>query len=293
MINIKELKKHEPLYVIGHKNPDIDTAVSSSLLASILTYFGIEAYPSILDKNYDFDPYNKKMMDDCIVYKPKVIKTQEASKYNFVIVDHNNPIQSVGEDATIVFGMDHHKNSNKINNILISTLCCNSLFIYDYFKDSYPFSKEELYQIYMATLNDSAFFRASRYTSADKKILDTMGIHIDTEELFHKYFELTDLSNGMDNIIHKYNKIYEYNGVRFNTSLIKSNNKNQYLLEEYKKCLQKEDESILGVWQNFESKETFAFFWYKHKLQSWYYPYIASRSKDVMNDVVNYLESNN
>ena len=41
MINIKELKKYEPLYVIGHKNPDIDTAVSSSILASILTDFGI------------------------------------------------------------------------------------------------------------------------------------------------------------------------------------------------------------------------------------------------------------
>ncbi len=290
MINIKELKKYEPLYVIGHKNPDIDTAVSSSILASILTYFGIEAYPAILDKNYDFDNYNKKMMDDCIVYQPKVIKKEELSKQHFIIVDHNDPIQSIGDSATIVWGMDHHKNSNKVDNMLISTLCCNSLFIYDYFKDIYPFSKKELFQIYMATLNDSAFFKASRYTSFDKKILDTMGMDIDVEKLFHNYFEFTDFSSGMDNVIHRCNKIYEYHGVRFNTSLIKSNNQNQYLLEEYKKSLQKEKEPMLGVWQNFEAKETFAFFWYQNQLQSWYYPYIASRSKDVMNDVVNYLE---
>ena len=37
---INELKKYEPIYVIGHSNIDIDSAISSKLLSEILSFFG-------------------------------------------------------------------------------------------------------------------------------------------------------------------------------------------------------------------------------------------------------------
>ena len=57
--DIKMLKKYEPIYVIGHAHIDVDSAVSSKIFSSILNQFGIKSYYAILDKNYDFDNFNK------------------------------------------------------------------------------------------------------------------------------------------------------------------------------------------------------------------------------------------
>ena len=53
-----ELKKYEPIYVIGHINIDTDSAVASKILCDILNDFGVKAYYAILDEKYTFDEYN-------------------------------------------------------------------------------------------------------------------------------------------------------------------------------------------------------------------------------------------
>ena len=68
---INELKKYEPIYVIGHSNIDIDSAISSKLLSEILSFFGIKANYAILDSNYIFDEYNKSMLEECTKFEPK------------------------------------------------------------------------------------------------------------------------------------------------------------------------------------------------------------------------------
>ena len=59
-------KKFEPIYVIGHSNPDLDSAISSKILCELFNHYGIEAYYAVLDKDYEFKDgtYDKKMISE-------------------------------------------------------------------------------------------------------------------------------------------------------------------------------------------------------------------------------------
>ena len=54
-MELKQLKKYEPIYVIGHSNIDIDSAVASKILSDVLNGFGIKAYYAVLEEKYNFD----------------------------------------------------------------------------------------------------------------------------------------------------------------------------------------------------------------------------------------------
>ena len=173
-MDLLKYKKYEPIYVIGHSNIDIDSAVSSKILCDLFNDFGVKAYYAVLDKKYDFDLYNQKMIDACMEFKPKVIKKEDVNKYNWFLVDHNDKLQSVGMDANVIASIDHHPNCNQIEDITITDVCSTALFIYNEFKDKYEFSKEQKYQIFMAFLNDATFGKASRYKESDGLIADTL-----------------------------------------------------------------------------------------------------------------------
>ena len=55
-MNYKELKEKEPIYVIGHSNPDLDTIVSSILMSKIFNSLGIKAYYSIINNGTKIIP---------------------------------------------------------------------------------------------------------------------------------------------------------------------------------------------------------------------------------------------
>ena len=46
---LEKLKKESKIYVIGHSNIDIDSAVSSKILSEILNNFGINASYAVLE----------------------------------------------------------------------------------------------------------------------------------------------------------------------------------------------------------------------------------------------------
>ncbi len=166
MERINLLKQYEPLYIIGHKKPDVDTVVSSYLLSNILNFLGIKSYYCILSNDYEIDKYNKRIIDDYLEFNPVIIDIKDLGKYNFVLVDHNDPIQSVGSNANIVFGIDHHKDSKQLSSIILSDLCCNSLHIYNYFKDIYSFNSKEKELVMIATLADTLFLKTDRSLSS-------------------------------------------------------------------------------------------------------------------------------
>jgi inorganic pyrophosphatase/exopolyphosphatase len=105
------------------------------LLSNVLSSFGIECYPCILSQEYNLDTYNGKIIEDFFEYNPVLINTNDINKYNFILVDHNDPKQSIGINSNVIFGIDHHKDSGTFKNILISDYSSTSLFIYDYFKE--------------------------------------------------------------------------------------------------------------------------------------------------------------
>ena len=64
-MNFERFKEFEPLYIIGHKKPDVDSVVSTILLANIFKSNGIVAYPCFLKEEYDIDEYNLGVLNDC------------------------------------------------------------------------------------------------------------------------------------------------------------------------------------------------------------------------------------
>ena len=281
---ILNLKKYEPIYVIGHSKIDIDSAISSKIFSEILNNFGIKSYYAILEENYDFNDYNKNMLNKCTIFKPKIIKYEDIKKHNYVLVDHNDPLQSVGIKAKIVGCIDHHSNCNKIKNAIITDYCSASLYMYKLFKDIYNFSKKQKIQIYMAFLNDSTFGKSSRYKKKDAELALELGFDMNFEKLFKEYFKPTNLNNGVENAIYNGHKQYQFGNATFESGYIEAFGIKD--LEKYKEII-KNKQNFLGIWIDYCTSKTYVFFNYKSKFNEWEYNFVASRATTIINDTLN------
>lgn len=280
---IKKLKKFEPIYVIGHSNIDIDSAISSKILSEIFNFFNIKSYYAILDKKYRFDKYNKKMLDACSNFEPKIITFNDITKHNYFLVDHNDFLQSVGKGVNVVGCIDHHPNSKKIKNAIITDCCATSLYLYELFKNIYKFTDEQKKQIFMAFLNDSTFGKSSRYKQSDKKLIEELGFSTDYEELFQKYFIPTDLTNEITDAIYNGHKKYQFGNTYFESGYIETFGTDG--LKEYEKTV-KNLKNFLGIWIDYEELITYVFFSYNDTFKKWKYNFVASRATTILNDVL-------
>lgn len=289
-MNLADYKKYEPIYVIGHSHIDIDSAVSSKILSELFNYYGVKSYYAVLDKNYTPDPYNKGMIDACMKFEPVVIKEEDVSKYNWFLTDHNDRVQSVGENANIIGSIDHHPDANNIENDHYTNICSVSLYLFEEYKNKYKFSEEQKYQIYLAFLNDSTFGRSSRFKESDSMIASQLGFGSDYETLFKKFFIPTDTSVDDSELLKYGHKSYDFEDVHFNSGHIEAFGIEG--LERYKK-LTKKQESYLGIWIDYTNNNTYAYFNYDNKFVSFEYDYVASRATTILNDVLDYLKKNN
>lgn len=283
---IESLKDKEKIYIIGHSNIDIDSAVSSKILSEILNEFGIDSTYAILEENYKFDEYNQKMVDACMNFNPVVIKNEEVNQYTFFLVDHNDYLQSVGPNAKIVGCIDHHPNSKKVSEAIITNTCATALYIFKEFKEQYDFSNKQKFQIYMAFLNDSTFGKSSRYKESDEIIAKELGFDYDYNEMFKKYFIPTDLKQEMENILNNGLKSYKFGDVYFESGYVESFD--TIRLSEYEKSVKKR-KNYLGIWIDYSNNITYTIFNYQRKIKKWKYDFIASRATTILNDVLLYL----
>lgn len=287
-MDFNKFKEFEPLYIIGHKKPDVDSVVSTILLASIFKSNGITVYPCFLKEDYDIDEYNLGVLNDCCSFDD-IIKIDSDDTYNYVLVDHNDPIQSIGFGKRIVWGIDHHSNSKILSNVVLGDTCSCSLKIYTYFKDVYDFSNEEKFMIYMASLTDSLFFKGSRITEKDKEIISGLGFDFDVDTLFKKYFMPTDLSVGLDILLNDMSKEYVYNGITFSSIVIKTFNEYDYLKKEFISKISAIN-NCLGMWIDFDKEITYAYFNYNGVVKEFIYDFIASRAATVIPDIYKYID---
>lgn len=287
-MDILKYKKYEPIYFIGHSKIDIDSAVSSFLMCNIFNHFGVKSFYCVLKNGYDMDSYNTSMVNDCMNYNPVILDEEDIDDKYFVLVDHNDPVQSIKNKDRVLFCVDHHIDSNVLEEKYISTTCSCSLYIYELFKDIYSFSEEEKKQIFYAFLNDSTFGKSNRCKKSDVDIARSLGFDDDFDVLFKKYFIPTDLSNGID--MNSGLKEYNFGNVNFMSNGIKSFDTNK--LSEYKElCLAKD--RFLGIWWDYTDNKTYCFFKYDNDFLEFNYNYIASRATTVVKDFLIYLESKN
>ena len=287
-MDFNKFKEFEPLYIIGHKKPDVDSVVSTIILTNIFKKNGITAFSCFLNEEYDIDEYNLGVLNDCCNLDD-IIRIDNNDSYNYVLVDHNDPIQSVGFGKRIVWGIDHHTDSKILSNIVLGDTCSCSLKIYTYFKDIYNFSNEEKFMIYMSSLTDSLFFRGSRFNEGDKNLISELGFDLDVDNLFKKYFMPTDVSIGIDNLFLNMSKEYVYNGVSFSSIVVKTFNEYDYLKKEFRDKVDSLN-NCLGIWIDLDKEITYAYFKYNDVLKEFIYDFIASRAATVIPDIYKYLD---
>ena len=285
--DIKMLKKYEPIYVIGHAHIDVDSAVSSKIFSSILNQFGIKSYYAILDKNYDFDNFNKKMINDCMDFEPIIIKQDEINYYNYFLIDHNDRAQSVGMKANVVGALDHHTKTNNVSNVTLGDTCSISLYLYKIYKNIYEFSNAEKFQIFMAFLSDSSFGMSSRCHDTDRLLANELGFENNYDTLFKKYFIPTDISNNFEKALQNGNKKYQFEDVSFESSYIERLGTDK--LNDYRNLV-KNQKNFLGIWFDYENKKTYTFFNYTGNFIEKKYDFIASRATTILNDILSYLK---
>ena len=285
-MDLEYLKQYEPIYVIGHSNIDIDSAVSSKILADILNGFGIKAHYAILEEKYDMDPYNNGMVDDCMNIQPIIVKKEDINNHNWFLVDHNDRHQSVGMHANVLGAIDHHPNAGNTANVEITNACCTALHLFNKYKDVYEFTEEQKFQIYLAFLNDATFGKSSRYKESDEEIAKQLGFKYNYNDLFKKYFIPTDISEGVQTKMKNGHKKYQFGDVYFESGYIEQFGTEQ--IEDFKQIINQMD-AYLGVWVDYENDISFGFFKYDGQFIEFKYDFVASRATTILNDVIQYL----
>ena len=243
----------EEVYVLGHNNPDCDSLFSSILLRNILSKFNIRTHFCILDKDYDYNLNDIKLINDYLKEKPEILSNTTNKK--FLLVDHNT---LDGFDKDSVIGcIDHHIISNQVYNTLEIEYASTGLFIYDLFKDIYNFSKEEKLLIGFTVLADTEYLCSARYKKEDKILFDSLKLNINVKELQSKYFVTTNLKNSINENINSNLKRYNRNDKIINRVLITSytDDKKNYL-DKYIEYINNLDGDYLLIWADYENLDT-------------------------------------
>ncbi len=281
----RELRKIDNLLIIGHRNPDMDSIISSSLLKNIFLSKKIKCDYAIFETDI-IQKNTKVMLDDCMEYKPFMLKENEIKNYKYFIVDHNDLIQSIKDPTLVVGCIDHHFDTNDIYKPLIMNYTSTSLCIYKMFKSTYKFNEEEKKQIFFASLSDSKFGLSSRYQKKDAKLINKLGYSNDYKEYFKKYFIPTDISLE-DSFSKSSLKKYDFYGYKFQSTIIEALDTKR--IDEYKEFINNKNDNFLGIWYDYNENKTYCFLKYRNKLIEFSYNYNASRSKKIIKDVLLYI----
>ena len=273
-------KNIDTVYITGHRNPDADSLVSAKIMEDILTDSGINAR-WVIWQGDKVDPSSELLLADIMDKKPLVITDTDIAGKKFLLVDHNDVLQSVGEKSAVVAAIDHHSPSGQVEKLFFSDHCCTALYIYMMFKDRYNFSKLQKQQIFHAVLGDSVFGRSSRYKpEKDGNAVNILGYDNNYDEYFKKYFIPTDLSNPQKAFSENGVKSYKYSWAEMKSGYIEA--MDTALMEQYKAFVQNFDGNFLGIWLDYSVPKTYAFFKYKGILHEYVYDCVASRAALIM-----------
>lgn len=238
------------IYILGHKNPDTDSLVSSYILTNILKSMGLDVVYSARDDNYTEESIKNDYLD-----APYIVDDYN-NKY-FILVDHN---LLDGISKTQVIGaIDHHRITGEVDDLIEIEYASCSLLIYDLFKDEYQFSSHEKELIYIATASDTDFLSNKRYREYDKKLVSELGV-FDLDSLKDKYLELNDLEKDINTNLFRDYKEYNYNNTKIKRSLIKCNRSDMdKYIDKYLKAMDENDVNLI-LWCIYDNTGSFVCF---------------------------------
>lgn len=281
-MDLSIFKNVDTVYVTGHRNPDADSHVSSRIMCDILNDNGINAVWTFFEG--DTAGKGEKLLEDVLEINPFIMSREDIGDKQFLLVDHNDVTQSVGNVKNVIAAIDHHVDSGQIKNLFMSDFCCTALYIFMMFKDSYNFSDKQKNQIFRAVLSDSVFGKSSRYKPSDAKAVRELGFDTNYDEYFEKFFVPTDLSAAPQIFGRNGLKSYSFPAAQFDSTYIEATDTK--LLCEYEKFIESRSGSFLGIWIDYSVPKTYVYFKHNGKVHHWTYDCIASRAATIMPQAV-------
>lgn len=283
---LKLLSQEQNIIIMGHRTPDVDTLFASYIMKNILKTYNIESDFAIIE-NEKLDDMSQKISKYIFKHTPKIIKEKDIPKYKYFLVDHNDPKQSVNNKNLIIGGIDHHPDSNNLNNIILGKYASTCLQIYDIFKNKYSFNKEEKNLIYYATMRDSYFGKSIRYQEKDKKIIKSLGYDETFKGLLEKFFINTDLTNKEEAFNTNGLKNYEFNDIKFKSTYITAFDTNN--LKEYQNFVKNNKENFLGIYIDIKNEHSYICLNYNQEFITKEYDFIVSRGSMIIPEVLKYI----
>lgn len=256
--NIISKCKDEEIYVLGHRNPDADSIISSYLLSNILKGLGVKAQFAILKEGYDYVKSDENLIKDFIVDKPTILDSVDNKK--FILVDHNN-LNGLDKDK-VLGSIDHHIITGEVYDTLEIEYASTALLIYSLFKEIYKFSEKEKELIGLSVLADTDYLLSSRFTVSDKKLFDELNFKLNISDLQRKYFLINDFKLSIEENLYFNYKEYSKNIGKIKRSLVYGYTK-EYVenFKLYNDYLNNNiDKNWLVIWCDFEDKKTYVWF---------------------------------
>lgn len=218
----------EPVYVIGHKTPDLDTTASAIGMAYLLNALGIEAEARItgplnLETEYGLS----------VIGYPAPEILENAADKQLWLVDHSDTQLMVdGADKARIVGItDHHGIGDAETSELINVLSCpagsvSALVFHLCAKCGVDVPQDVAGVLLAGMLSDTANMKSSGVTALDEasfaRLRELSGI-ADTDALYDGMLEAKLSYKGMDDreIFYSDYKEYETNGVIYGIGVVK------------------------------------------------------------------------
>lgn len=247
--------KDKEVYVLGHKNPDADSIISSYILSNVLKRLGAKAQFAVLSEDYNYCKSDIKLITDYVKEKPVII--DDIDNKLFVLVDHNN-LEGLSKD-NVLGAIDHHIITGEVYDTLEIEYASTCLLIYDLFKDKYEFSDNEKGLIALSVLADTDYLCSSRFTIEDKKLFDELNFKLDVTELQKKYFLVNDMSLSIEENLKVNYKEYDKSYKIYRSLIYTYTDDYKKYFNKYVEYLGSKDNWLL-IWCDFEGKNTYVYF---------------------------------
>lgn len=208
--------------VVGHKNPDTDTIVSSLIFADYLNFIWQQAKAI---KLWNINNETKFVLNYSWISEPETVLILP-EKTQIALVDHNEKSQAIDnlENYEIVAIVDHHKIGNFSSEsplfIRIEKLCSTASILYKMMKSiSMIPTQTQARLIISAILSDSLHFRSSTTQQEDKNIIEELNfiakipsIEKYALDMFNAKSDLWDIT--IDELIKMDYKEFEFNSIK-------------------------------------------------------------------------------
>ncbi len=170
--NKKKEKGDKMILITGHKNPDTDSYLSAMVAENMFKKLGKNVKAVAQGKPNKETQYVLKYLNlDNLDIISGNVDTEE-----IILVDHNNPMESVDnlEDIKIVQVIDHHALKLQTSyplNIRMESLGCTSSILYKMYNENNIEITEKIAKLMLsAIISDSLLFKSPTCTDEDRKI---------------------------------------------------------------------------------------------------------------------------